>query len=69
MPNFRKRSTIGGLMITRKEGQKVVVNKGEICIEIMEIKGKYVRLAFSASKEIQIQREEVTKAMECKNDD
>jgi len=64
MPQFKKRATMGGLMMTRKEGQRVVVNHGEITIEIVEIKGKYVRLAFKANKEIEIQREEVTKTME-----
>ncbi len=58
MPNFKKRSTMSGLMMTRKEGDRIVVNNGEMLIEVVQIKGKYVRLCFHASKEITIKREE-----------
>lgn len=68
MPQFKKRASISGLMMTRKEGQKIIVNHGEITVEVVEIKGKYVRLAFKANKEIDIQREEVVKATEGASD-
>jgi sRNA-binding carbon storage regulator CsrA len=57
MPKFKQKATIRGLMIQRREGQKVTVNHGEIVIEVVEVRGKYVRLCFQASKEIVIQRE------------
>ena len=59
MSNFTKKSQLGGLMLTRREGEAISVNHGEIYIEIVEVRGHYVRLAFKASKEISIQRAEV----------
>lgn len=56
---FDKTSSIKGLILNRKAGQKVLVNKGEIEIEVVEIKGGQVRLAFKAHKEIIIQRSEL----------
>lgn len=55
---FQKHSKMGGLMISRKEGQGILINHGELRIEIVEVRGKYVRLAFKGSKEIQIGRAE-----------
>lgn len=48
----------GSLVITRKVGERIVLNHGEVRIEIVDVKGKFVRLAFQANKEISIQREE-----------
>lgn len=50
------KSSIGGLVVTRRAGQKVSVNNGEIIIEVVEIQGKAVRIAFQAHKEIKIER-------------
>lgn len=58
MPAFSRASGQGGLVITRKQGQRIVINRGEVILEVVEIKGKQVRLAFVASKEIHIRREE-----------
>ena len=58
MPHYNKPSRLGGLIIARKEGERVIINHGEIVMEVIEIKGKYVRMAFKADKEISIQREE-----------
>lgn len=63
MPMFDKRSTTKGLVITRRPGETIAINRGEIMIEVVQIKGKYVRLAFQANKaEISIQRGEVVNA-------
>ena len=56
---WKKKASIKGLCLTRKEGDKVVVNKGELIIEIVELRGKAVRIAFQGSKEILIERAEV----------
>lgn len=64
MNGWNRKATIGGLLITRKEGQKMTINYGELVIEVVQIKGKTVRLAFNASKEISIQRLEVAKTPE-----
>ncbi len=59
MPNFTKKSKIGGLIINRKVGEQITINNGEITIEIVEIHGKEVRLAFRAHKDIKIDRTEI----------
>ncbi len=61
MSGWNKRSALGGLIMTRGVGEMIKVNNGEIIIEIVEIRGKYVRLAFKANKEIQIARMVPTK--------
>lgn len=58
MSKFNRAASIGGLIITRKIGDQIVVNGGEMVIEVIDVKGRLVRLAFKASKEIQIQRGE-----------
>jgi len=58
MSKFSRHSTMGGLVITCKVGEKVVINHGEIKIEIVDTKGKQVRLCFKANKEILIQRDQ-----------
>jgi sRNA-binding carbon storage regulator CsrA len=50
------RSSIGGLVVTRRPGQKISVNHGEIIIEVVQIQGGSVRIAFLAHKEISIKR-------------
>lgn len=54
----RKSALRGALVITRKQGEKIVVNNGELIIEVVQVRGKTARLAFVASKDISIQREE-----------
>lgn len=58
MPNFSKRSKINGLVITRRQGEQVIINGGELRIEVVEVMGKCVRLAFLGNPEILIQRAE-----------
>ena len=58
MSKFERKCNIGGLVITRKIGEVVVINKGEIRIEVVDISGGFVRLAFKAHKEIEIHRGE-----------
>jgi carbon storage regulator CsrA len=60
MNKYTKKSSIGGLVLARKTGERVVINRGELLIEVVEIKKAIVRLAFVASKEIIIQRGEVS---------
>ena len=45
-------------MTTRKIGEQVIINHGEIKIEVVDIKGSRVKLCFQASKEISIVRYE-----------
>lgn len=59
----KKKATMQGcLVLTRRVGEKVLLNHGEVTIEVVEIKGKSVRLAFLAQdKGISIRREESEK--------
>lgn len=58
MSKFSKESKVGGLLITRKEGEQIAINGGELIIEVVEIQASRVRLAFQAPRDIKIQRAE-----------
>lgn len=47
-----------GLVMTRKPGDIVRINGGELKIGIVSVKGKYVRLVFQCAKDIRIDRDE-----------
>lgn len=51
--------TAKGLIISRREGEQIVINGGELKITIIELNRKKVRLVFEANKEILIQRAEL----------
>jgi len=55
----------GNLILNRKPGQSIVINHGEIRIEILEIRGKIVTLRFTATKDILILREEFKEKSAC----
>lgn len=61
MSKFTRKAGLRGLCITRREGQRIVINHGELVVEVVQIKGRQVRLVFSAAKDIPIQREEQVK--------
>lgn len=63
MTTFQKKSSIGGLTITRREGDKIVVNHGELIIEVVGIRGNRVKLSFKAHKEIDIRRSEQVESL------
>jgi carbon storage regulator CsrA len=58
MSQWSKKATVRGLVITRGEGEKIIINHGELVLEVVQIKGRQVRIAFAASKDISIQRAE-----------
>ena len=63
------KSSIGGLVITRRPGEQVVINHGEIVVEVVGVKGRYVRLAFAANKkEISIVRAEASEFVKSRRD-
>jgi carbon storage regulator CsrA len=54
-------ATMGVLVLTRGKLQTVVIDAGDETIEVIvaEIRGDKVKLAFSASKRVQINRPEI----------
>lgn len=62
MSSWTKRSSIGGMVMTRKQGDQIAINRGEVIIEVVEIRGNSVRLAIKANKDIQINRTETLPA-------
>ncbi len=61
MNPHKRRSSISGLVITSREGDQVIINNGEIIIEVVSIKGKQVRVCFQAHKDISIKRQDYVK--------
>ena len=47
------------LVLSRKAGEEIVVNNGEITISVLGITGKRVRLGVSASSRIPVHRKEI----------
>ena len=47
------------LVLTRSIGEKLVINNGEIRLNVLEVKGNQVRIGIDAPKHITIHREEV----------
>lgn len=53
------------LVLTRKAGEEIVVNNGNITISVLGISGKRVRLGVSASSGIPIHRKEIHHRIVC----
>ena len=51
------------LVLSRKAGEKVVIDGGTIVVEVLEIRGDKVRLGFTAPPQISLHREEVAEAI------
>lgn len=47
------------LILTRKTGQKIIINKGEIEITVLYSRFNHARLGIKAPKDIDIDREEI----------
>jgi len=47
------------LVLTRSVGERLIINDGEIRINVLEVKGNQVRLGIEAPKHIAIHREEI----------
>ncbi len=48
----------GKLILTRRPNQKIIIN-GDTAIEIMDVRGRQVRLSIVAPKDITVHREEI----------
>lgn len=49
----------GMLALSRKDGERVIINHGEIVVTVLEIRPDRVRLGFDAPKDVDVNREEV----------
>jgi carbon storage regulator len=47
------------LVLTRAIGEKLIINNGEIKLNVLEVKGNQVRLGIDAPKHVTIHREEI----------
>lgn len=52
------------LVLTRKLGEEIYINQGEIKIMVVQIKGNQVRLGIKAPKDTNINRKEVAEQIE-----
>ncbi len=47
------------LVLTRSVGERLIINNGEIKLNVLEVKGNQVRIGIDAPKHISIHREEI----------
>ncbi len=47
------------LVLTRSVGERLIINDGEIKLNVLEVKGNQVRLGIEAPKHISVHREEI----------
>lgn len=47
------------LLLTRRQGEKIVIGDNEIVIEVMQTRGGQVRLGITAPKGVTVDREEI----------
>ncbi len=52
------------LVLSRKEGEALVINEGEIEITVVEIRGDKVRLGIAADRSVPVHRKEVALVIE-----
>lgn len=47
------------LVLTRSVGERLIINNGEIQLNVLEIKGNQVRIGINAPKHVSVHREEI----------
>lgn len=47
------------LVLTRCVGERLIINDGEIQLNVLEVKGNQVRIGINAPKHVTVHREEV----------
>jgi len=47
------------LVLTRSVGERLIINNGEIKLNVLEIKGNQVRIGIDAPKHVSVHREEI----------
>ncbi|QDP72180.1 carbon storage regulator [Legionella israelensis] len=54
------------LILSRTKDQSIFIDKGRIQIKVIKVKGGQVHLGFTASKQVDIVREEIFYRNQCK---
>ena len=57
------------LVLTRSVGERLIINDGEICLNVLEVKGNQVRLGIDAPKHIAVHREEIYNRIQAETED
>jgi carbon storage regulator len=52
------------LVLTRSIGERLIINDGEIKLNVLEVKGNQVRLGIEAPRHISVHREEIFKRIQ-----
>lgn len=55
------------LVLTRSVGERLIINNGEIQMNVLEIKGNQVRIGINAPKHVSVHREEIYERINGKN--
>lgn len=52
------------LVLTRSVGERLIINDGQITLNVLEVKGNQVRLGIEAPRHISVHREEIYKRIQ-----
>lgn len=55
------------LVLTRSVGERLIINNGEIQLNVLEIKGNQVRIGINAPKHVSVHREEIYERINLKD--
>ena len=55
------------LVLTRSVGERLIINNGEIKLNVLEIKGNQVRIGIEAPKHVAVHREEIFERIQANN--
>ena len=56
------------LVLTRSVGERLIINNGEIQLNVLEIKGNQVRIGINAPKHVSVHREEIYERINSKEE-
>ncbi len=56
------------LVLTRSQGERLVIDDGKVRIDVLEIKGNQVRLGITAPRSVSVHREEIYNRIREKGD-
>lgn len=57
------------LVLTRCVGERLIINDGEIQLNVLEVKGNQVRIGINAPKHVSVHREEIYDRINAKQEE